>query len=104
MFRRVIGIDGVPFRLQWAQEKLGIETINFNEEKDIVKKLLEMVPGGLDRCIDAGTFHEPKGMFHKVQKALLLETDVAETANEMIVSLDGCKVSSDDEGHTMTAD
>jgi len=84
--KRVIGIDGVPFRLEYAREKLGIETINFNEDKDIVKKLLEMVPGGLDRCIDAGSFHEGKSWNHRVQKALLLETDVSETANEMIMA------------------
>jgi len=84
--KRVIGIDGVPFRLQYAQEKLGIETVNFHDFKDIPKKLLEMVPGGLDKCLDAGTFHEPKTLLHKAQKALMLETDVPETANEMIVS------------------
>jgi len=84
--KRIIGIDGVPSRLAYAQEKLGIETVNFHEFKDIPKKLLEMVPGGLDKCLDCGTFHEPKGWFHTIQKTLMLETDVAETANEMIVS------------------
>lgn len=34
-----------------------------------------------------GTFHEPKTLSHKIQKALMLETDVSETANEMIVSV-----------------
>jgi len=85
--KRVIGIDGVPFRLNWAKEKLGIEVINFNDVSDIPATLLEMVPGGVDRALDCGTFHEPKTMFHKVQKALLLETDVAETANECIKSV-----------------
>ena len=33
-----------------------------------------------------GTFHEPKSIAHKVQKTLMLETDVPETANEMIMS------------------
>ncbi|KAK9895857.1 GroES-like protein [Cystobasidium minutum MCA 4210] len=84
--KRVIGIDGVPFRLEYAREHLGIETINFNEVSDIPKKILEMVPGGLDKALDCGTFHEPKTLLHKVQKALLLETDVPETANEMIMS------------------
>jgi threonine dehydrogenase-like Zn-dependent dehydrogenase len=65
LLRRVIGIDGVPFRLNYAKEKLGIETINFNEVSDIPKKLLEMVPGGVDKALDCGTFHEPKTMLHK---------------------------------------
>lgn len=34
-----------------------------------------------------GTFHEPKTLSHKIQKALMLETDVSETANEMIKSV-----------------
>lgn len=34
-----------------------------------------------------GTFHEPKSLFHKVQKTLMLETDVPETLNEMIKSV-----------------
>jgi len=34
--------------------------------------------------IDCTTFHEPKTLLHKVEKALLLETDVPETPNEMI--------------------
>lgn len=85
--KRVIGIDGVPFRLQYAQEKLGIEVVNFTEVSDIPKHLLEMVPGGLDKALDCGTFHEPKTLLHKVQKTLLLETDVPETINEMLISV-----------------
>jgi hypothetical protein len=45
-----------------------------------------MVPGGLDKALDCGTFHEPKTLLHKVQKTLMLETDVPETINEMLVS------------------
>ena len=52
--KRIIGIDGVPFRLDYAKEKLGIEVVNFNEHKDMVKHLLELVPGGLDRALDCG--------------------------------------------------
>ena len=61
--------------------------MDFNEFKDIPKKLLEMVPGGLDKALDCGTFHEPKTLLHKFQKTLMLETDVPETCNEMITSL-----------------
>jgi threonine dehydrogenase-like Zn-dependent dehydrogenase len=34
--------------------------------------------------IDCTTFHEPKSILHKVQKALMLETDTCETPNEAI--------------------
>jgi len=85
--KRVIGIDKVPERLAFAQEKLGIETIDFTEHTDIVKRFQELVPGGLDVAIDCGSFHEPKTILHKVQKTLMLETDVPETANEMIMSV-----------------
>ncbi|THH06612.1 hypothetical protein EW146_g9556 [Bondarzewia mesenterica] len=47
----------------------------------------ELVPGGLDVALDCGTFHEPKTLLHKAQKLLMLETDVPETANEMILSV-----------------
>ena len=35
-------------------------------------------------CIDSTTFHEPKTWLHKIEKTLMLETDVSETPNEMI--------------------
>jgi hypothetical protein len=37
--------------------------------------------------IHLGSFHEPKTFTHKIQKALMLETDVPETINEMLVSV-----------------
>jgi len=82
--KRVIGIDQVPFRLKHAQEKLGIEVIDFSKDKDVVTKLQELVPGGIDKALDCGTFHEPKTWMHTIQKAAMLETDVPETVNEMI--------------------
>jgi len=82
---RVIGIDKVPSRLKHAEEE-GIETINFEEYTDIVKRLAELAPGGVDVALDCGTFHEPKTLLHKAQKALMLETDVPETLNEMIMA------------------
>ncbi|CAE6486669.1 unnamed protein product [Rhizoctonia solani] len=82
--KRVIGIDCEPRRLAFASEKLGIETLNFKEHSDVPKRLHELVPGGVDVALDCGTFHEPKTLLHKVQKTLMLETDVSETANEMI--------------------
>ncbi len=41
-----------------------------------------------DRNTNAiGTFHQPKTLLHKVEKALMLETDVSEIVNEMITSV-----------------
>jgi hypothetical protein len=73
-------------------------TVDFKSQ-DVCKTILEAVPGGLDGmstsplvglegywwivCIDATTFHEPKTILHKVEKALMLETDVPETPNEV---------------------
>jgi hypothetical protein len=57
-------------------------TVDFKAE-DVSKTIHEAVPEGLDVCIDATTFHEPKTMLHKVEKALMLETDVCETPNEV---------------------
>lgn len=85
--KRVIGVDRVPERLAFAESKLGIETIDFSQHKDIVKRFQEIAPGGLDVAIDAGTFHQPKSIIHKVEKALMLETDVSEIVNEMIMSV-----------------
>ncbi|EPT03929.1 hypothetical protein FOMPIDRAFT_1115061 [Fomitopsis schrenkii] len=85
--KRVIGVECVPERLAFAQNKLGIETLDFSQHKDVVKRFQEIAPGGLDVAIDAGTFHQPKSLIHKVEKALMLETDVSETVNEMIMSV-----------------
>lgn len=52
--KRVIGIDNVPYRLNLAAEKSGIETINFSEHKDVVKRLQELVPGGIDVGLHCG--------------------------------------------------
>ncbi|KAJ7285223.1 GroES-like protein [Mycena rebaudengoi] len=83
---RVIGIDRVKERLALAREKTGIETLDFSEHTDVVKRIHELVPGGLNIAIDCGTFHEPKTLLHKVEKTLMLETDVSETVNEMITA------------------
>lgn len=84
---RVIGIDKYPDRLEFARTQSGIETISFTEFKDVAKRIHELVPGGLDVALDCGSFHEPKTLLHKAQKLLMLETDVPETANEMILSV-----------------
>ncbi|KAM5543319.1 hypothetical protein V8D89_003193 [Ganoderma adspersum] len=83
--KRVIFVDRVPERLERARE-LGFETVDFSEHPDVVRRLQEIAPGGLDVALDCGTFHEPKTVVHKVEKALMLETDVSEVVNEMIMA------------------
>ncbi|KAF5372230.1 hypothetical protein D9758_005003 [Tetrapyrgos nigripes] len=84
---RVIGIDAVSARLSFASEKMGLEVIDFSKHSDVTKAVYDLVPRGLDVAIDCGSFHEPKTILHKVQKAAMLETDHPETINEMIVSV-----------------
>ncbi|KAJ4497542.1 chaperonin 10-like protein [Lentinula lateritia] len=84
---RVIGIDRIPSRLHFAESKSGIETIDFSQYSNVTKRIYELCPKGLDVALDCGTFHEPKTITHKIQKTLMLETDVPETINEMIVSV-----------------
>ena len=85
--KRVIGIDQVQERLVFAYNKTGVESLDFSIQKDVVKRLQEVAPGGLDVALDCGTFHQPKSFLHKAEKALMLETDVPEIANEMIMSV-----------------
>jgi len=82
--KKVYVIDAVPARLTLAQAAGDkIIPVNF-KEVDVMKHIHELEPQGLDVCIDCTTFHEPKTLLHKVEKALMLETDVSETPNEMI--------------------
>ncbi|EJD53755.1 GroES-like protein [Auricularia subglabra TFB-10046 SS5] len=82
--RRVVAIDNVPERLELARTKLGIEVINFSEVSSVVDRLLEMESYGWDCCIDAAAFRYAKGMLHTVERAVGLETDTSEIANECL--------------------
>jgi threonine dehydrogenase-like Zn-dependent dehydrogenase len=81
---RVIGIDNVHDRLKFARKRLGVETINFDQVGDVVKQVQDLVPGGLDRTIDCAAFRYAKGLLHKVERAMALETDTSEIVNEQI--------------------
>lgn len=85
--KRVIGIDQVAERLVFAHDKVGVEPLDYSTHKDVVKRLQEISPGGIDVALDCGTFHQPKSLLHKVEKTLMLETDVSEIVNEMIMSV-----------------
>jgi threonine dehydrogenase-like Zn-dependent dehydrogenase len=76
---RVIGIDRFPERLRMARDKVGAETINY-EEVDIYDALKEMTGGrGPDACIDAVGMeaHAPgvAGVYDRAKQAMMLETD-----------------------------
>jgi threonine dehydrogenase-like Zn-dependent dehydrogenase len=76
---RVIAIDRFKYRLDWAREKAGAETINYEEVSEL-EALPEMTGGrGPDHCIDAVGMegHAPgiEGMYDKVKTNLFLETD-----------------------------
>lgn len=84
---RIVMIDNQQYRLDFAKEKLPyIETLNFDETKDIVKALKEMIPHGPDVCIEAVGFHYTKSLLDKIQMALMIETDPASMLNEMILA------------------
>jgi threonine dehydrogenase-like Zn-dependent dehydrogenase len=76
---RVVGIDRFEYRLRMAREKVGAETINY-EEDDVREVLDEMTGGrGPDKCIDAVGMeaHAPGiyGVYDRAKQAMKLETD-----------------------------
>ncbi|MGI9075194.1 MAG: zinc-dependent alcohol dehydrogenase [Bryobacteraceae bacterium] len=76
---RVIGIDRFPERLRMAREKVGAQTLNY-EEVEIQDALKDLTGGrGPDACIDAVGLeaHTPGmvGAYDRAKQALMLETD-----------------------------
>ncbi|XP_055330893.1 uncharacterized protein LOC129583218 [Paramacrobiotus metropolitanus] len=84
--RRIVGISGTAYRLDVAHKKLGIEVINYNEQ-DVNRTLADMEPRGWDVAIDAAGYRFAKGVLHKVQRTLMLETDTSETITECCKAL-----------------
>ena len=87
---RVIGIDRFSERLRMAREKVGAETINY-EETDLLPALKEMTGGrGPDACIDAVGMeaHAPGffGAYDKAKQAVKLETDRPIALREAIMA------------------
>jgi threonine dehydrogenase-like Zn-dependent dehydrogenase len=86
--KRVIGIDN-NWRTEYAKSKIpGLETINYLELKKqtVTQKLLEMVPGGVDACIEASGGEYAKSWYQKVEMALSLAQDTCEMINECITA------------------
>ncbi|KAJ3160642.1 hypothetical protein HDU86_000401 [Geranomyces michiganensis] len=85
--KRIIAVDNVVDRLALAKEKWGVEGINFDVDTDVVKKMHELSPGGIDIAIDCAAFRYAKSMIHKIQRAVGAETDTPEIVNEAIRSV-----------------
>lgn len=87
---RVIGIDRFPERLRMARDKVGAETLNY-EESSILEALKEMTGGrGPDACIDAVGMeaHGPalQYAYDRVKQATMLETDRPIALREAIMA------------------
>jgi len=81
---RIFAIDNVPHRLKLARDKLGAETINFNDDRP-VRRILELTHGrGADVCIEAVGFRYAKSLLHRVERAIKVETDAVDTLCEMM--------------------
>ncbi|KAK6349494.1 hypothetical protein TWF696_005778 [Orbilia brochopaga] len=86
--KRVIAIDNVPWRLQYAASKIPtLETLDFSTVKSVPEALKELAPGGLDVALECAAGEYPKSLLHKVEIAVGLETDSADILNEMITSV-----------------
>jgi threonine dehydrogenase-like Zn-dependent dehydrogenase len=63
---RVIGVDHVTYRLDYARDYCNVETVNFREVGDIVTYLKETTEGrGPDVCIDAVGLEAEGSMLHE---------------------------------------
>jgi threonine dehydrogenase-like Zn-dependent dehydrogenase len=89
--KRVIAIDRVPERLSMAKAG-GAETVNFEEESDVVAKLNDMTGGkGPEKCIDAvGLEAHALGSldsaYDRAKQAMMLETDRPHVLRAMIMA------------------
>jgi len=87
---RVIAIDRFPYRLRMAREKVGAETINY-EEVNVLEALKEMTGGrGPDHCIDSVGMeaHGHAGLYayDRAKQALMSETDRPLALREAILA------------------
>jgi len=80
---RIIAIDNNIWRLRYARDNFGAETINFAEE-DVMKTIQTLVPHGPDVCVEASGFRFVKGIIHTVMRKIRLETDSPQQLTEAI--------------------
>jgi threonine dehydrogenase-like Zn-dependent dehydrogenase len=88
---RVIAIDRFEYRLRMAREKLGAETLNYEEIDSVHDELRDLTGGrGPDHCIDAvGMEAHTPGLMHaydRAKQALMLESDRPVALREAIMS------------------
>jgi len=87
---RVIGIDRVPARLRMARDKVGAETLNY-EETNVLEALKDLTGGrGPDACIDAVGLeaHTPGPVYayDRMKQAVMQETDRPIALREAIMA------------------
>ncbi|KAF3914513.1 hypothetical protein AA313_de0208040 [Arthrobotrys entomopaga] len=86
--KRVIAIDSVPWRLDYAKSKIPeLETLDFSKVKSVPEELKKIAPGGLDVALECAAGEYAKSILHKVETAIGLETDSSDILNEMIMSV-----------------
>lgn len=88
---RVIAIDRFPERLQLARDKVGAETINYEETDSVLEALKEMTGGrGPDACIDAvGMEAHGKGIdyaYDRVLQELRFVTDRGSALRQAVMA------------------
>ncbi|MBX5492282.1 MAG: glutathione-dependent formaldehyde dehydrogenase [Chloroflexi bacterium] len=86
---RVIAIDRFSERLRLAREVVGAETINYEEQSDVVEALKQLTGGrGPDACIDAVGMEAdspgPDDLFDRAQQALRIALDRPHVLREAI--------------------
>ncbi|AWN48764.1 glutathione-dependent formaldehyde dehydrogenase [Methylobacterium terrae] len=88
--RRVIAIDRVPERLTMARAG-GAETIDLNEESNVVARLNDMTDGkGPEKCIDsvgmeAHATTSLDAIYDRAKQAVMLESDRPHVLRQMIM-------------------
>ena len=86
--KRVIAIDNVPWRLEYAKRHMPeLECLDFGKVKNVVDEISKMVPEKLDVALECAAGEYAKGLLHKIEYALGAETDTSEILNEMIQSV-----------------
>jgi threonine dehydrogenase-like Zn-dependent dehydrogenase len=84
---RVIAIDHLPYRLDFARQFADVETLNFKEIKEPVTALKEMTEGrGPDVCIDAVGLEAEGSAIHEFLGRMVMMEAGAATAIEWCIN------------------
>ncbi|KAJ3284826.1 hypothetical protein HK104_009760 [Borealophlyctis nickersoniae] len=82
---RIILIDEEQYRLDFAKKHLPyVETILSSTSEPVYDQLRRLIPEGPDVGIECVGVHYTKSILHKVELAVMLETDPCDVLNEMI--------------------